>query len=563
MDVLYCGCTEKGAVWMKELYIDIMDLALSAYDDGRIRAFLQEVERDGLTEQGFPRLASNIGILIAHGRREGLREIFCRMMDICCSQMPKKKARNDFSVREVCCCLLLLRERKVFPREQLERWKNQLEEFDPWQGYNVIAPTPQTPVGNWAAFGAVSEYVRGILCGQDTRRFVDWQVSSQLLSFDENGMYKDPGNPILYDLMTRALLSVLLELGYEGGEAERLRELLDRSTELTLKLQSVTGEIPFGGRSNQFVFNEPVLCACLETAAARLARAGEWERAAQCRGAARLAAENTLLWLKRSCLTHTKSGYDPDGMIGCEDYGYFNKYMITTASNAYLAYLAADESVPVGKTPAETGGYLIQTGPDFHKTVLCAGDYFAEYDTAADDHYDAGGLGRIHRRGCPSSLCLSVPFPAHAAYLTEGKNKSPMSLCCWTGEELGAAGRFDLLESKAEPDRVSGVFQCVLPSGRTVEERCEVSADGVVLTLRGHDGGGFCIPVLQFDGAHASETAVEENRIEVRYGGGVCVFRFDGELLPEQQDYFNRNGRYRVYRTRGSRLEVNMKQERK
>ena len=42
--------------------------------------------------------------------------------------------------------------------------------------------------------------------------------------------------------------------------------------------------------------------------------------------------------------------------------------------------------------------------------MLKFGEYFAEYDTNADFHYDANGLGRIHRLGAPSAICLSVPF---------------------------------------------------------------------------------------------------------------------------------------------------------
>ena len=55
---------------MKTIYIDIMEKALSAYTEERIREYIAEVRRDGLTEHGFPRLGANIGILMAHGRRQ-------------------------------------------------------------------------------------------------------------------------------------------------------------------------------------------------------------------------------------------------------------------------------------------------------------------------------------------------------------------------------------------------------------------------------------------------------------------------------------------------------------
>ena len=93
---------------MKELYLDIMEQALSAYSMQRIREYIDEVKAKGLKEHGFPRLASNIGILMAYGRRTDLMDTFLEIMDLCCEEMPKRRAANEFSIREVCCCLMLL-----------------------------------------------------------------------------------------------------------------------------------------------------------------------------------------------------------------------------------------------------------------------------------------------------------------------------------------------------------------------------------------------------------------------------------------------------------------------
>ena len=53
---------------MKELYLDIMEWSMAAYDDARIRRYVDQVREEGLTEHGFPRLGANMGILMAHGR---------------------------------------------------------------------------------------------------------------------------------------------------------------------------------------------------------------------------------------------------------------------------------------------------------------------------------------------------------------------------------------------------------------------------------------------------------------------------------------------------------------
>ena len=73
---------------MKERYLDIMEKALSAYDRDRIRAYIDEVKRDGLTEHGFARMGANIGILLAHGRCGDYYDLFLEIMDICCREMP-------------------------------------------------------------------------------------------------------------------------------------------------------------------------------------------------------------------------------------------------------------------------------------------------------------------------------------------------------------------------------------------------------------------------------------------------------------------------------------------
>ena len=90
---------------MKETYLELMELSLSAYSKAHILRFFSDVKQKGLTEHGFPRLTANIGILIAHGRRKDLLPIFLEMMDFCCANMPTVKAANDFTVKEIIFCI--------------------------------------------------------------------------------------------------------------------------------------------------------------------------------------------------------------------------------------------------------------------------------------------------------------------------------------------------------------------------------------------------------------------------------------------------------------------------
>ena len=552
---------------MKKMYLDIMERSLAAYTDARIRDYIDEVKRDGLTEHGFPRLAANMGILIAHGRRTELLDTFIEIMDICCREMPCRLADNDFSIREVCHCLMLMEQKQTVSKELLEKWKSLLSAFDPWKFYGEVDDRSGRMIGNFAMFAAASEYVRGIYCGIDTSAFVDWQLPSQLARLDCNGMYQeDPPfcNHMVYDLAVRALMAFLLRAGYKGKYADRIEKLLDSTAELTLKMQSTTGEFPFGGRSNQFLHNEAWLCSYCEMEAARFAEKGDLVKAGEFKAAALLAAEATLRYLNLDPISHIKNRYDVSTLIGCEDYAYFNKYMITTASNVYMAFLFTDDRIAPSVAPAEKGGYVISASEVFHKTFLSAGGYYAQIDTYADGRYDANGLGRVHKKGCPSSLCLSAPFAKAAAYVLEGKNPMRMSLCCYTeldGRKLISADRYVhhyLVKSESSQDRAEAVFDVNLAVDVTVRQKYTVSQSGVDIALSGREQLGFMVPVFDFDGQEQTAITLTESEIAVTYQGAVCRYRFDGNLDPNFRYFYNRNGRYRVFAIAASALHIEM-----
>ena len=331
---------------MRERYLRIMERALEAYTPEHIQSYFDDVRKNGLTEHGFPRLTADIGILIALGRRTELLPVFLEMMDLCCRQMPGRHAANDFSVKEICFALLALEHSDLIPPERMRVWKDDLRRFDPWRDYDCIAPSPDTRMSNWAAYGAASEYLREVLGLTDASEFLNRQIPSQLLSVDENGMYRDPNDPILYDLAARCQFAVLLRFGYDGPYRDALDECLRKSGPLTLRMQSVTGEMAFGGRSNQYLFNEAYLASVCAYEAARYAKEGDPALAGQFQDAAAMAADSILLWLDRlEGRRHIKNRYPPDSSYGCEGYGYFDKYMISLASFIYLAWLFTDETV--------------------------------------------------------------------------------------------------------------------------------------------------------------------------------------------------------------------------
>ena len=314
---------------MKQKYLELMEKALSAYSDDHIREYFEKVKKEGLTEHGFPRLTVNIGVLVCHGRRTDLSGIFVEMMDFCCSEIPKVKAANDFSVREVVFCILELEKQGAF-HDEILRWKRELIAIVPTECYDKFATEPDQIIGNWALFTAVSEYTRALLLGIDNRDFVEFQIENQLGRLDENGMYMDNlkhecHQPIMYDLVPRYLFTLLLFFGYRGRYYEEIDAILRKTALMTLKMQSDTGEMAFGGRSNQFVHNEPMIAIIFEYEARRYAREGDTETAKRFKAAIARAIEVTEYWLAKEPIRHVKNRFPTDTRYGCEKYAYFRR----------------------------------------------------------------------------------------------------------------------------------------------------------------------------------------------------------------------------------------------
>ena len=554
---------------MKTIYLDIMEKALSAYTDQRIREYIDEVKRDGLTEHGFPRLGANIGILMAHGRRLELKSIFIEIIDLClygfAHPVNSSKGGNNFAVREVCHALMELEKTDVINSEQLARWKEKLASLDVSATYTHIVSEEDPHPHNWAYFAVLSEQARGKLCGIEYDGFLEHQLPSQLLRLDENGMYRDrsltgPYQPLMYDMVTRSLIAMSLALGYDGKYAGRIEKMMELSDDLTLKMQSVTGEIAFGGRSNQCVNNEIWLSNYCELRAALLSRKGEQEKAGAFKAAAIKAAETCMRWLQETPMSHIKNHFDPDLQWGCESYSYFNKYMITVASFAYLAYLVADDSIAPTVAPADIGGFVAETGADFHKVFLNAGGYFMEIDCNADTTYDANGLGRVHKKNCDPRVCLSVPFPgAKPHYLLETPNAHPLSICGFqnTADGLVCSAqegvRHTLLSKTQSAEQCAAVFGCSLNEEPLFNTEYTVSSTGVDIAFPGADG--ILLPAFLFDGVKETEILATNGQILVRYNGSFCKYTFSGE--PEEYGlFFNRNGRYRAYKISTDKLHI-------
>ncbi|MBQ3126949.1 MAG: hypothetical protein IJC15_07750 [Clostridia bacterium] len=537
---------------MNERYLCLMDRTLDAYSVEHIVRYFADVRENGLREHGFPRLTANMGILIAHGRRAELKPLFLKMMDFCCAQIPQVSAANEFSVREILFCIMELERAGAVEAERIAGWKEELAKIDPFSCYDNIAHSPEDKVHNWACFALVSEWVRQMMGLCDATEFINIQLPTQLRLFEEMGMYRDPHNPMVYDLVPRGLLSILLHFGYRGKYYHEIDDLLRRAGLLTLEMQSVTGEIPYGGRSAQFLHNEPWMALIFEFEARRYAAEGKMELAGRFKHAVKLALDNVELWLSRTPIRHVKNRFPTETRYGCEKYAYFDKYMITAASFLYGASQMCDDSIPMSDAAPRTAA--VQTSRHFHKVFLRAGEYFAELDTDADPHYDASGLGRVHRAGAPSPICLTVPCPAEPNYHVNtdapfGFAIGPAVRC--DGGWLDGTAAVWAVESLGHDEASARAVFTVEIGGRTVKMTVCVTADGVSLVAEGEGEVALLLPAFAFDGEIYPEIAAEAHVLTVTYDGWQCRTVTDGVPVDTEAVARNRSGHYRVFRAVG------------
>ena len=540
---------------MKERYIALMEKCLGAYSGEHILRYFGEVKENGLKEHGFPRLTANMGILAAHGRRLDLLPLFREMMDFCCTWIPGVKAANDFSVREIICCLRELDESGIIEKETCDRWRRELSAIDPWKCYTVTAKTPEDPVRNWALFSGVSEYFRQEYGLCRSEEFIDLQIASQLKWFDENGMYKDNSHseihqPLVYDLVARGLFCLLLHFGYRGKYYAAIDAHLKKAGLLSLRMQSVTGELPYGGRSNQFPHNEAWLASVMEFEANRYWQAGDKALAAAFKAGSRMALDAVEVWLTKNPIRHIKNCFPTETKYGCEDYAYFDKYMITTASFLYTGFLMCDDTLPAAQLSARPE--LTETSENFHKICMKCGEYFAEVDTDGDPHYDASGLGRLHRKGAPSAIALSVPCPAAPVYTLDLPGAVDLSVC--PGLFRDGAWRFaaedgvvwETVAKETGEDHVSAEMRCRFGE-ETACVRYVLDSDGLSVTVTGEGKVACLLPAFFFDGETHTEIRAEENSLRITYEGWQCRYITDGKLLDLERLGGNRNGHYKAF----------------
>lgn len=589
------------------LYLDIMEIALSAYPIDILHKRLGEYQANGVDDpHAYFRITSILGILIANGRKTDLYPLWEGMMDVCCRDFSKDcrigNLRHDFSLKEI---ILVYRAMKnTAPTQKLAQWADDLRQLDPYRVFSyTLKARPQQELHNILIYNMAGVH----LCNQeglvnpdifDIDEYLSLHWPSQLARFDKNGMYRDPGEPILYDITTRVQLQLMLGQGYSGNHSALLDEHMKNGALMSLFMQSSAFVLPYGGRSNQYQFNEALLASCFEYEALRYKNLGDLKTAGMFKRGAHMAAQSIIRWIKDvDTPHHIKNFYPIESKIGTEDYGYYDKYMATMGCFIYPALLFADDTIEECACPAELGGYVFETPPHFHKVFANCGGYTVEIDTSADFHYDSTGLGRLHKTGVPVELGLSVPLTKTPKYVVaQSVLNQSRNLCYSPGWQTSNGGiqylselseglwsTFDIITETPncvafsitysgcnsrkdggcgnEWDGKDSIFNgctgvCELYTIDQSGVTCEVSLmDPLTNTIY------YTVPLLDTNGSDTSDISIIENGIQVALLGHELHITSNGNISLEPHSYGNRNGEYKaaVIQKSGSRLCIQLK----
>ena len=363
--------------------------------------------------------------VIAAGRSLDLLPRLIAGFDYAAEQLAQRPAGApllhgaDFYAKELAFAYELVKHR-VHP-DTLERWRTKLWRYVPDEVYTDVISPSRPVVHNFNIYALTGEYWRwraGLGPAETALTFVESYIPRHFQHFTEYGMYRDPNDPMTYDLTVRQNLSLLLWGGYRGRYRAAVDELLRRGALTTLFLVAPNGQAPFGGRSNQYHHMEGMLACIGEYEAARYARLGDMATAGAFKRLARLAAASTRRWWRMSPWRDLKNAFHPLTRHGREGYGEYSVYSLLAASLYGVAYQLADDSIPEAPMPAEVGGYAVELPGAFHKVFATGGGYHVSLDTRADLSLDATGLGRLVHRDLPAHLGLSMPLCGTPKYHT-------------------------------------------------------------------------------------------------------------------------------------------------
>jgi len=412
------------------LYFDLIINSLVGYDLDYIESEIDKKDNETfLTEYRrlvLVRVANILSFQIKNNVNLKYLNLLQKLLFTLISDLVSAKAAtgSDFEMIEIYFALTNIK--SLIKKETYNKYIHLLRDLNPYECYEIncrkISPEKQ---GNFVIYNMVGEYLRSLLTGFDAFDYINKNWEIQKTKFDTQGMYKDPNNPMLYDLSVRAHLALMLQLGYKGKLKKEIEDILTKSAMTTLHYISTNYVFPYGGRSNSFNMNEALLATLCEYYANIYYKKGEYKIAGAFKYSARKSIEN----LDRYKKHHIKNFFDIHSNFGCEKYGTYEGYMVTTGCFMEMGYIIANKKIKEYTPPALYGQYIFKTTDDFHKVFANNKGYFIEIDYNSDLNYEGSGLGRIHKKDIPIELGLSMPFSSSPKYnLGEYKQEKTLAL---------------------------------------------------------------------------------------------------------------------------------------
>lgn len=556
----------------KNLYLDIIEKVVEGYGLDYFENIISGKEPFVICI-GL-RAAGALSYLLKNGRKSGWFDMWIRLMDKSCDELHKKPdfAENDLAVKEM---MLALKNMKGEVDEiHYSNWYQKLQVIEPYITYNCIRTEAKedTRLCNMTVYNMAGEYLRESEGMTDTTDYFDRHLPWALSRFDENGMFVCIDHAMLYDLTTRCQAAVMLWYGYNGKYREKLDNNLEKAGLMTLLMQSSAFQFPYGGRSNQYLFNEALVASCCEYEAVRHNKKGDFQLAGMFKRCAHMSAASILRWLNAmDPPKHNKNFFPHDSNHGIDGYGTYPRYLIALANFIGYGYIFADDSIEEYTCPSEIGSYAFEISKEFHKVFAnCCGNSI-EIELAADPSYDATGMGRYHKTGVPIELGLSLPFTAaHKYYLPDNLVKKDISICTgWksiNNKVMYISNFKDKLQTKVNliEQNIRKVAFSVeywgdeIKGCKKIIEQFTLDSEGVLIESELIEAENnevyFTVPLLLNNGkditdikyTKESTTTCTLDCVSVDMGDCSYNIRCNGKIRIDENKYGNRNGIYKL-----------------
>ena len=524
-----------------------------------------------------PAFALAAAMLVQEAGRDDLLDPAVRAFEFSLTALVNKTTANqhaDFYIPMQVHAHRILKTR--VPAERAAKWEKLFRQIVPEEHYRDT-----TAGANWNIVNVAGEALRrkdGLVDparAAAQQQYLDAMLQKQQRRFTKFGMYEDPNAPLSYDAFPRLWLEdVTADGAYNGPARAAVEQFLVTGGFSSLLLMSPSGEWPSGGRSAHHQWNEAENAVIGEINAARWKAAGRDDIAGAYKRLARMGLKSMLRWQRPSGeMWIVKNFADPKARLGYEGYSFHSQYNLLPMAMLCIAYLRADDAIEERPLPAEYGSYVFDVRETFHQVIAASGGYYVQINTAADPHYNATGLQRVHRRGIELSPLSDSAAGARSYHA--GKDDPKVALAPgmqWkTGEEWVGLMHFHRpptkspqrpqrviqqagLEVGMAPDRVSLTIAYELdgPDARDVEERYVLSGDGVRYTqVLGESQAAphrAVFPVLVNDGARETQVEVLQGEaLQITRGGGVLrlesldknppKLQLDGPRIPTHNGY--------------------------